>query len=273
MSPQRRLIFVLLDGLSARTARACMGYLEALREAGLIFGGSVRCELPALSRPLYHCLITGQRPAESGLVHNTHRLTAPHPNASCFHLARAEGLGTAAAAFAWFSELVNAAPFVNERDRLTDNADLPIQHGLFYSVDSYPDAQLFADAEVLRARHDPRLLLVHSLGIDHAGHLHGHAGAAYRNAAREADMLLARYMPLWLERDCQVMITGDHGMSDDKLHNGTCPEEREVPVYLAGGAFRPDAARAPAQTEWCGTLCEALGLRGHGKTLCREALR
>ncbi len=269
----RRLIFVLLDGLSAQTARSCMGYLEGMREAGLIFGGSVQCELPSLSRPLYHCLISGQRPAASGLVHNTHTPAAPHAEANCFEIARDRGLVTAAAAFHWFSELVNAAPFVPERDRLTCDASLPLRYGLFYSRDDYPDPQVFLDAEVLRARHDPRLLLIHCLGIDHAGHLCGHAGAAYRNAAREADMLLARYMPAWLEQGCDVMITADHGMSDDKFHNGTSPEEREVPVYLAGGAFRPDAARAPEQTEWCGTLCEALHLRGHGKALCCEVLR
>ena len=266
----RRLIFVLLDGVSARVARACMGYLEARREAGMIFGGSSLCELPARSRPLYHCLVTGLRPVESGLVHNSLRV-APNPGLSCFHLARSQGRTTAAAAFAWFSELLNASPFVPERDRLTASPDLPVQYGLFYSPDSYPDAQVFEDAEALRARHDPHLLLIHCLGADHAGHRHG-IGAAYRNAVREADMLLASFMPRWLEQGYQVMITGDHGMSADKQHNGTEAEEREVPVYLAGAAFRPDALRAPAQTEWCGTLCEALGLSEHDKALCRDVL-
>jgi predicted AlkP superfamily pyrophosphatase or phosphodiesterase len=267
------LIFVLLDGLSARTARLCMGYLEGMREAGLIFGGVTRCELPALSRPLYSCLLTGTRPVHSGTVHNTPARTASESPSTFFHLARRRGLTTAAAAFAWFSELANGAPFAPERDRLTQNPELPVQYGLFYSREDYPDEQVFADAEALRARHDPHLLLAHCLGIDHAGHLHGHDSAPYRNAAREADMLLARHMPVWLERGYQVMIAADHGMNDDRLHNGTSPEEREVPVYLAGDAFRPDAERAPSQTEWCGTLCEALGLRGHGKALCREVLR
>jgi predicted AlkP superfamily pyrophosphatase or phosphodiesterase len=266
----RRLIFVLLDGLSARTARTCMGYLEALREAGTIFGGSVLCELPARSRPLYHCLVTGRRPAESGLVHNS-LCIAPNPSPSCFHLARERGRTTAAAAFFWFSELLNAAPFVPERDRLTVSPDAPVQYGLFYSPDSYPDAQTFEDAEALRVRHDPHLLLIHCLGADPAGHRRG-LGAAYRNAVRESDMLLARFMPHWLARGYQVMITGDHGMSADRQHNGTESDEREVPVYLAGDAFRPDAPRAPAQSEWCGTLCEALGLREHGKALCRDVL-
>jgi predicted AlkP superfamily pyrophosphatase or phosphodiesterase len=86
-------------------------------------------------------------------------------------------------------------------------------------------------------------------------------------------MLLARHMPGWLDQGYQLMITSDHGMSADKLHNGNSPEEREVPVWLVGNAFRPDAARPPEQVEWCGTICEVMGLEGHGTAFCREVLR
>ena len=267
---EKRVIFVLLDGLSAQVAASCMGYLEGLREAGKIFGGRVRCELPALSRPLYYCLSTGLRPVDSGLVHNTH--WQARQAQSCFGLARDQGRSTAAAAFYWFSEIINSHPFVPEQSRITNNSTLPLQHGLFYSHDSYPDAQVFLDAEALLTAHSPQLLLLHSLGIDHSGHLHGHDSPEYRNAAREADMLLARHMPRWLEQGYQIMITSDHGASSDKLHNGNAPEEREVPVYLAGSAFDPHAPCAPLQNEWCGTLCEALGLT-HDKNLCRAVLR
>ena len=269
--PARRVIFVLLDGLSAKTARACMGYLESLCEAGRAFGASIHCELPALSRPLYHCLLTGQRPAESGIVHNTYWQATPAQ--SCFHLAGIQGRITAAAAFYWLSELVNSHPFVPERERVTVNPALPIQHGLFHSCDAYPDAQVFLDARMLLTAYTPDLLLIHTLGIDHAGHLYGHDSPNYRNAAREADMLLARYMPDWLARGYQLMITSDHGMSADRLHNGSSPEEREVPVWLVGNAFLPDAPRPPEQVEWCGTLCEAMWLQAHGKAFCREVLR
>jgi len=267
----RRVIFVLLDGLSARSAQSCMGYLESLHETGRAFGGVVRCELPALSRPLYHCLLTGHRPAESGLVHNTCWLAAPVQ--SCFHLAGAQGRITAAAAYYWFSELVNSHPFAPERQRVTADPTLPIQQGLFYSSDAYPDAQVFWDAQSLLAAHAPDLLLVHSVGIDHAGHIHGHDSPGYRNAAREADMLLAQHMPGWLAQGYQLMITSDHGMSADRLHNGNSRDEREVPVWLVGDAFRPDAPRAPEQVEWCGTICEVMELQVHGKTFCREVLR
>jgi predicted AlkP superfamily pyrophosphatase or phosphodiesterase len=266
-----RVVFVLLDGLSAQSGQACMGYLEGLHEAGQACGGAVRCELPALSRPLYNCLLTGQRPAESGLVHNSYWRTTPAQ--SCFHLAGAQGRITAAAAFYWFSELVNSHPFAPERERITDDPALPIQHGFFHSYDTYPDGQVFLDAQILLTAHSPDLLLVHCLGIDHAGHLHGHDSSGYRNAVREADMLLARHMPGWLEQGYQIMITSDHGMSADKLHNGSSREEREVPVWLVGDAFRSDAPRSPEQVEWCGTICEVIGLKAHDKAFCREVLR
>ena len=268
--PEQRLIFVLLDGLSACAATSCMGYLEGLGEAGKIFAGKLQCELPALSRPLYYCLSTGLRPADSGLVHNKH--WQAQAAQSCFSLARDQGRITAAAAFCWFSELFNSSPFVPEQSRITNDKALPLQHALFYSHDDYPDAQVFLDAEALLAAHQPHLLLIHSLGIDCAGHRHGHDSAKYRNAVRKADMLLAEHMPRWLELGYQVMITSDHGSSSDKMHNGSAAEEREVPVYLAGSAFDPRASQAPRQVEWCGTLCAALGLV-HDKALCRAVLR
>jgi hypothetical protein len=69
---------------------------------------------------------------------------------SVFHYAREAGLGTAAAAYHWISELYNRSPFDPLRDRHTDAPKLPIQHGLFYWNDHYPDSHLLADAENLR---------------------------------------------------------------------------------------------------------------------------
>ena len=47
-----RLVFVLLDGLGAATARRCMSCLRALTEAGQARFTELEAELPPLSRPL-----------------------------------------------------------------------------------------------------------------------------------------------------------------------------------------------------------------------------
>jgi predicted AlkP superfamily pyrophosphatase or phosphodiesterase len=264
-----RVILVILDGLNYSVAQHTLGHLQAYRNAGRAALYKLECALPALSRPLYECILTGVAPIDSGVVHNqVERLSNQR---SVFHLARSAGLTTAAAAYHWISALYNRSPFVAARDRHTHAVDLPIQYGHFYYADHYPDSHLFADAESLRLRYQPDFLLVHAMNIDDAGHRHGLHSSQYRNAARNADTLLADYLQGWLTSGYQVLVTADHGMNEDHSHNGLLAEEREVPLFVLGDAFSLNDAAQPQQTELCGTICQLLGLP-HDKPLCRELL-
>lgn len=265
-----KAILVVLDGLSYQVAEHALGHLHAYCMAGRGALYRMHCELPALSRPLYECILTGVTPIDSGVVHNdVVRLSTER---SIFHYARDAGLSTAAAAYHWISELYNRAPFHAARDRHSETPELPIQHGHFYYEDRYPDSHLFADAESLRLRVSPDFLLVHPMNIDDAGHKHGLDSSQYRNAARRADILLAEYLQRWLDAGYQVMVTADHGMNNDRSHNGLLPEEREVPLFVLGSAFSLDPAARPKQTELCGTVCQLLGVP-HDKPLCPELLK
>lgn len=265
----RNVVLVLVDGLNFATARDCMGHLTALTRAGLGAVYCLECELPALSRPLYECILTGAAPAVSGVLGNADPRMSRQ--SAVFHHARSAGLTTAAAAYHWISELYNRTPFDPATDRHVANPDLPIQYGHFYFTDHYPDDHLLADAECLRRRVQPHFLLIHPMGVDHAGHLEGADSALYRNTARNVDMLLAQYLSNWLREGCQVLITADHGMTRDGTHNGLLPEERKVPLYVFGEGFSRSPAAAPAQTEICGTICELLGVE-HDKPVCRALL-
>ncbi|WP_375737806.1 alkaline phosphatase family protein [Pseudomonas boanensis] len=265
----QKVILVLLDGLNYEVARHALGHLQAYCSAGRAALYKLECELPALSRPLYECILTGVPPIESGIVHNNvSRLSTQR---SVFHYAAEAGGSTAAAAYHWVSELYNRSPFDAARDRHTEAPDLPIQHGHFYYADHYPDSHLFADAESLRVRYSPDFLLVHPMNIDDAGHKHGLNTPQYRNSARVADILLAEYLQRWLDADYQVLVTADHGMNDDRTHNGLLREEREVPLFVLGSAFSLDATAQPRQVELCGTICELLGIP-HDKPICQELL-
>ena len=110
-----KTILVILDGLNYGTAIQTMGHLQAYCRRGLGRLYQVQSELPALSRPLYECLLTGVAPIDSGVVNN--RVTRLSYNQSIFHYARAAGLTTAAAAYYWISELYNRTPFNPMLDR------------------------------------------------------------------------------------------------------------------------------------------------------------
>jgi len=264
-----KVILVLLDGLSYSVAQHAMGHLHAYAMAERSVLYRLECELPALSRPLYECILTGIPPIKSGIVHNN--VSRLSNQRSIFHYAHEAGLTTAAAAYHWVSELYNRTPFMAARDRLTHDPELPIQHGHFYWVDHYPDSHLFADAEILRLQHSPDFLLIHPMNIDDAGHKHGLDSAQYRNSARSADVILADYLQGWLDAGYQVLVTADHGMNNDRSHNGLLAEEREVPLFVLGDAFSLNPNVQPLQTELCGTICELLGVP-HDKPVCRELL-
>lgn len=265
--PHQRLVFVLLDGLRLDVARDCMGYVQAAAAAADRPCVPVTSELPSLSRPLYETLMTGVPPVRSGITSNG--VVRRSRNPSVFGQCRAAGRVTAAAAYHWFSELYNEAPFHHAR-RITHDVDAAIQHGLFYWRDDYPDDHLFADAEALRRQHAPDFLLVHSMGIDDAGHRHGGGSAAYRTAARRADDLLARLMPAWLEEGCAVIVTSDHGMGDDGMHGGPGLTETQVPFWLFGAGKAPSAATL-RQTEIAGTALALMGVP-HGAMAVNKAL-
>lgn len=237
-----RLVLVLLDGLGEAAAATHMSCMAALTGAGVARHTELTAELPPLSRPIYATLLTGRTPVETGILRNDDARVLPMP--TLFSRTRESGLTTAAAAYHWMSELCNRAPFAPGHDRLSEDLALPISHGLFYREEAYPDAELFADAEALRLRHEPDLLLVHSMGIDFAGHSEGADSRAYREAVRAADALLAAAVPVWLAWGAAVMVTSDHGMDADGSHSDVTDAARRVPFWLLGA---PKDAALPAR--------------------------
>jgi len=265
-----KVILVVVDGLAWQVAHDGMGHLQGLCEAGRASLYRMECELPSLSRPLYECILTGVRPVDSGIVNNG--VTRLSKEESIFHLAQKAGATTAAAAYHWISELYNRSPYEAVRDRLTDDQSLPIQHGIFYHTDSYPDDHLLIDAEILRQRHDPDFLLIHPMNTDDAGHRHGLGSAQYRNSARRFDDHLSAFLPLWMAQGYQVLVTSDHGFNNDHTHRGVLPEERQVPLFVFGDRFSHDPAAAPRQLELCGIVAHLLGIP-HQKLMNKELLR
>lgn len=263
MRERARVILVVLDGLRAAEARRCLGFMQALVAARSGVHVEMDAELPCLSRPLYATLLTGRTPVQNGITSNAivREVGLPNVFASC----RAAGLRTAAAAYHWFSELYNQAPF-RPVHRVTSDDALPIQRGLFYWRDEYPDDHLFADAECLRLAHDPHFLLVHSMGVDTAGHVHGGDSRQYQAAARHADDLLARYLPGWLEAGCTVVVTSDHGMGLNGMHGGPEEAERRVPLFAVGPGIAPGAMAGLSQTGIAAALCGLLGVPAPGET-------
>ena len=257
-----KVIFILIEGLAFIEAKECMGFLAGIceRHLGAIY--QYKCELPPVPKPLSECLLTGASPLDSGIVNmDVQRRSS---QISVFDIAKKAGKSTAAAANQWISELYNGMPFDATKDRLTNNKNLAIQHGLFYWDPNYPDDHVYSDAHMLKTYFQPDFIFIHSMNIDSAGRTYGYNSSNYRNAVRKLDSILSNYLLLWTKDDYEIVITSDHGMSNDN-NGGTLSEEQNVPLFTIGKKFLFNSHLSFSQTEICGSLCEILEISDHGK--------
>jgi predicted AlkP superfamily pyrophosphatase or phosphodiesterase len=246
-----KVILLVIDGLRDDTAAAQMGYLEHLVEHRIADRYTVIAEMPTVSRPLYETIQTGLPPYAHGVVNNriVRRSTVPN----VFEIARQNGRVTAAAAYWWVAELYNAVPYDPIEHREVDDENLTIQHGRFYMEDGFPDSELFAQAEMLMRHFSPDYILIHPMGMDNVGHLHGADAAAYSNHAAFLDQMLSAMIPGWLDQQYNIVITSDHGMNNNHGHNGSTPDVRNVPLYL----MRPNIQAREKKSTPISQLCLA----------------
>jgi predicted AlkP superfamily pyrophosphatase or phosphodiesterase len=255
-----KVILVLSDALRYDAAADGMGYLGHLVESRLASLYKIVGELPSMSRPMYETIHTGLPSSEHGIVANSVVRLSTKPNV--FHTVKNAGKVTAAAAYYWFSELYNRAPYDRIDDREVDDSSMPIQYGRFYTEDEYPDLELFATAGMLVRRFAPDYLLLHPMGMDYQGEIFGSDSSQYRNQAVKQDMWLAPLLAEWMELGYNILVTGDHGMNKDGIHGGPAPEQREVPLFV----IRPnrdglgDTGRTVSHLQLAPTILEMIGI-------------
>lgn len=226
-----KVVLVVCDALRDDTAAAYMGYLEHLVEVKRAVRYRVTGELPSMSRPMYETLHTGLPSSQHGITSNAAVRRSKVPNV--FQCVREAGLVTAASAYCWYSELYNRAPYDIVNDREVDDEALNIQHGRFYREDNYPDIEVFAAGAMLARRFYPDYLLIHPMMIDTMGEAYGADSPQYRRQVIQQDQILANLIPEVSQAGYTVLVTADHGMSDDtSTHGGTTPQMRNVPLYV-----------------------------------------
>ena len=234
-----KVIFVLVDALGFDTAVRHFGFLEHMTEAGRAARYRVRGELPALSRPMYETLLTGTPVWQHGITDNWVCRHSRMQN--MFSLTRQAGLVNAGACYGWMLELYGdrPLPFDLDRDRFCLEGSGDIMHGIFYLSDDYPDYHLYADGDWLRRQYRPDFLLIHPMGVDHQGHLHGAMSREYARQAGLSGAEIAKRWEAWQRDGYQLVVTGDHGMDAQGLHEGNELIQREVPLYILSDRVRP----------------------------------
>ena len=258
---QQRLVFVVIDGMADTVAERMLGYMEGLVEQQIALRAHVQSTLPSLSRPCYETIFTGSNPHVHGVTAN--EVVRRSNQESLFDIVRSHGLVSAVSAYYWVSELYHEAPFHRVLHREQTDNDHGFQHGRFYFEDAYPDSHVYVDAEVMRVRHQPHLLVIHPMGVDDAGHKHGVDSREYHGQVLLNDVVLANLVPGWLEAGYQVVVTADHGMDELGYHGGTPSIMRRTPLYVISPRLKltgrvQDVMPQPMIAHF---LCELLGLQ------------
>lgn len=255
-----RVVLIVVDALRYDTACTHMGYMQHLVERDAAARYEVRSEVPSLSRPLYETILTGTPPIIHGVTNNaTVRLSN---QVSLFHLAKSSGKSTAAAAYYWVSELYNRAPFNHFEDRIQLNSELPIENGLFYFEDHYPDSHLFAEAAWLMDEKQPDFLYIHPMNVDDDGHKFTADSKEYRNRVLAVDAILSMFIPKCLERGYDVIVTADHGMTSDGNHGGNTIADRHVPMFVLSKQVKPGINEGIiSQLQVAPLVCQLLNIK------------
>jgi predicted AlkP superfamily pyrophosphatase or phosphodiesterase len=236
---RRPLVLIVLDGVRRDTANRSLSSLDRQVAASRGVSLPMTSFPPTSSRPSYATIGTGLPPSVHGISHNSDVRALAQP--SIWSIARAHGLTTAASSFSWWSELFNGVPFDRHRDAYTVDQARPIQYGFFTPRDSEADVVVLGEARRLWFEHHPDLMLIHTLSVDYSGDFWGARSLAYKESARVVDLLLAPLLDdLWNDRpETIVLVTADHGMSDEGGHGWDAPELRAVFLLALGERLRP----------------------------------
>lgn len=254
----KKLIFVLLDGLTREGAKYNMGYLEHLVEKKQASYVDIKGELPSLSRPCYETIFTGTPTFVHGITANN--ISRNSKFESIFSAAKKNRLTTGAAAYHWISELYNESPYNPLKHRHINDASQNIQHGSFYFEDSYPDSHLFLDGEFLRKQYNLDLLLIHPMGLDYIGHNYGSKSKEYEAKLVAMDTILANLIPLWVSEHYGIIVTSDHGMSEMGNHGGNRDILRNVPLYFINTGIVCEE-KEYSQLSIAPTVCQILDIK------------
>lgn len=254
-----KLILIVLDGCRYDTAMEQMGVMNHFVEYRQAECIKVIAEMPSNSRPLYAVLATGVPSYRNGILTNGHAQLVQEE--SLFDLVKQVGGTTGAAAYYWQSELFNEAPYDIRRHRIQNDERQAIQHGIFYSEDTYPDSHVFADANHIIQNYQPNFMLIHSMNIDDVGHKFTSNSREYAATINQADTILGMALPQWLADGYQVLVTADHGMDENGLHGGNLAAHREVPLFIFSDKFPKNSGlKQMDQIELAPLICSLLDI-------------
>jgi arylsulfatase A-like enzyme len=221
--------------------------LDALM-AGGTYSGEARTGLPSVSGPGWSSFLNGVWPEKHGVTDNS--FAGKRYDLYPDFLTRIEEVRPELGTFA----VADWLPLVEAEDGVPTISDaVDVKHVLDGYELGWPEADSASTA--LAVAHleaaDPDALFVYLGNPDETSHQTGSIGEPYRDAIALADrhvgllMDAVRARPTFAEEDWLVVVSTDHGRTEDGGHGGDTPEERTIFLLVSGPSALRGAPEEP----------------------------
>lgn len=227
-SPQyQKILLVILDG-----ARRDLLYSEqfaprlyARWRAGGLRYTHVRAAAPTVTSPNMASLLTGATSFLHGVTSNSPRHRARVKVQTVHECLKRRGLSSRVVGFNWYEEMLGDS--------------VPYSAAECCGKDDSRELAGIA-LEMIRERRLPFFTQLHFLAPDNAAHAtNSNSSPRYLEAIREIDGLLDEAVTALKGAypGALVIVTADHGMSDDGTHGGSDRETMLIPLYFLAANF------------------------------------
>ncbi|GAB4534793.1 MAG: hypothetical protein Kow0063_18270 [Anaerolineae bacterium] len=243
-----RVVVVVMGGLGRIAARSVdMPNLEALYEAGA--SAPMISLPPTCPFPAWATLLTGAWPELNGAPILKDRTTGQHPIVfdHLFSAAHDAGLRTAIAGHTGWASLLPA-----------DTIDASV---FTAQEDAIADAQVAKAALEFIANPQYNLIWVYLSQMDAVGRAEGTGSAAYASAALQVDNHLRQIIRSVDTSQSVLIVTSDHGLTEEGRLGGSEPELTELPFGMIGHNIIPGLYSPIQQTDLAPTIAALLGIR------------
>jgi hypothetical protein len=258
-----RVALIVVDALRADTffGEAFAGFRQAHPAAA---AGLVRTSPVSMSTAGVRSMATGTFPDLFDVLHNWSNVASDLPGVP--GLARDAGRQTAIFGDSIWRELF-------PKGFVVADTEVNLPRIIFYLraetlVDEIRVKRL---ADRLRKEPPPDFLVLHLVGLDHAGHRRGVKSAGYADVARKIAAHIESIVRL-LPADTTVLLTSDHGATDSGGHGGGSEAETTSPLFAFGAGIAAGARVNIHQIDLAPTLSCLLGLPFPATSLGRPAV-
>jgi hypothetical protein len=240
LPPAQRTRVILIDGLGEETAQTLPNW-SALCKQGITL--RVDVGFPTVSLPVQVSLWTGLTQQQTGVVFRSDQPIEPPlahsiPRSVPGSLAVAENHGYIVRSIG-FSQALPAGSGAKDTDPQTW-------------------ATQWEGAALSIVSSQAPLAFVHVLRVDTTGHKKGRDSNEYRNAAREADAILAKLYTT--APDARWFLLADHGHLPNGGHGGQELEVRQVQHCIVGPGIAPQAGGLIHLVDMSRAIADSVGV-------------